>query len=86
MTMSQNIDDRELAKFRQGSGDLSTVAVTLEGDTGLLEGISYDDMQAEYPTITKEIYSYFSNTILVAQIEVTYTDSTKDVLLRVRRI
>jgi hypothetical protein len=82
--MSPQIDDRELAKFRQSSGDLSKVAVTLED--GILAGIRYDDLQVEYPSTTVENYKYYLSTVLVATVEVTYSNSSKSILTRARRI
>lgn len=78
--------DREYAKYRDAGNGQTKVAVTNEGDTGLLEGIQYDDIQATYPNSTTENYAYYLDAVLVATIEVTYTNPTKSVLLRARRI
>ncbi len=58
----------------------------INGDTGLLEGVQYDDIQATYPTSSTEVYSYYLDTVLQAAIEVSYTDSTKNTFIRARRI
>jgi hypothetical protein len=78
--------DREYTKFREAGNGQTKVAVGLEGDTGLLEGVSYDDIQVTYPSSSTERYAYFLSSTLQATIEVTYSDSTKEVLTRVRRI
>jgi hypothetical protein len=66
------------------------LAVTPEGaikiDKGLLAGITYNDIQATYPNSTTENYYYYLSASLQATIQVTYTTSTKDVLVRARRI
>ena len=84
--MKDNVKDREFDKFRSSSNNLAKVAVTLEGDTGLVEGISYDDIQVTYPTNETEVYSYYKSAVLQAQIEVTYTNISKLELSRVRRL
>ena len=55
-------------------------------DKGLLAGISFDDIQATYPSSTTENYYYYLSTVLQATVQVTYSDSTKEVLTRARRI
>jgi hypothetical protein len=52
----------------------------------LLSGISYDDIQATYPDPLTVIYSYYFNSNLVAQIEVTYSQPNQKGFLRARRI
>jgi len=52
----------------------------------LLSGILFDDIQATYPLDEVELYSYYYLTNLVAEIEVTYTDATKEILTRVRKL
>ena len=64
--------------------------ITTEGaikvDKGLLAGITYNDIQADYPNSKTENYYYYLSNVLQATIQVTYTTSTKDVLVRARRI
>jgi len=84
--MKSNIDERKYDSYRDASNDKSKVAVTLEGDTGLLQGITYDDIQAEFPSSTITNYKYYSSSVLVATIEVTFTDSAHSDVLRARRI
>jgi hypothetical protein len=72
--------------YRPSTNGLSKVAVMQDGDTGLLDGINYDDIQATYPNATTENYEYYLDSILQATIQVTYTDSTKGILLRARRV
>ena len=87
MALSPNINSREMAKFRDGGSEtLSRVAVTTEGDTGLIQGIEYDDIQVTYPTTLTENYAYYLDTVLQATIEITYSDTAKRVLTRARRI
>ncbi len=52
----------------------------------LLSNINFDEITVAYPTSTKELYSYYLTAGLVATIEVSYSDATKRVLTRVRRI
>lgn len=40
----------------------------------------YDEIEATYPTSSTELYTYKFETTEVATVEVTYTDSTKEVL------
>lgn len=60
--------------------------VEILGDIGLVQGIEYDDIQASYPDSSTENYSYYLQNELVAIIEVTYTNSSKNIFLRARRI
>ena len=84
--MKNTVQDREFDKFRSADNDKSKVAVTLEGDTGLLQGITYDDIQAEFPSSTITNYKYYSSSVLVATIEVTFMDSAHSDVLRARKI
>jgi hypothetical protein len=78
--------DNEKAKFRDGV-DGTAVAVVSSGDlSGLLHGILYDDIQVTYPTSSTELYTYKLMTVQKAQIQVTYTDSTKVTLLRAQKL
>lgn len=86
MALPNNIKDREFEKFRETTGKNTKVAVAIEGDTGLVQGVEYDDIQASYPDSTTEIYSYYLSSVLQASIEVTYTNSSKNVLIRARRV
>lgn len=86
MSISTDVRDNEAKKFRDGSLG-PQVAVTTEGDVnGLLSGVQYDDIQATFPTSTTELYTYLKQTITVAQVEVTYSDSTKKTLIRARKL
>jgi hypothetical protein len=84
--MKNSIQDRKFDSYRSADNDKSKVAVTMEGDTGLLQGISYDDIQAEFPSSTITNYKYYSNSVLVATIEVTFTDSAHSDVVRARKI
>lgn len=84
--MKSTVFDREYDKFRPASNDKSKVAVTLEGDSGLLEGISYDDIQAEFPTSLITNYKYYLNGVLQTTVEVTFTNAAHDDVLRARRV
>ena len=84
--MQNSVKDREFDRFRPAENGKSKVAVTLEGDTGLLQGITYDDIQAEFPSSTITNYKYYSSSVLVATIEVTFTDSAHSDVLRARKI
>jgi len=84
--MKDNVKDREFDKFRSSPNNLSKIAVSVEGDSGLLQGIEYNDIQVTYPTNETENYTYYYDTVIQAVIEVTYTNLSKQELLRVRRL
>lgn len=84
--MKDNVKDREFDKFRSSPNNLSKVAVSVEGDSGLLQGVEYNDIQVTYPTNETENYTYYYDTVIQAVIEVTYTNLSKQELLRVRRL
>jgi len=86
MSLSPSVQDRELNKFRDAGEKYSKVAVTMEGDTGLLEGISYDEIQATYPSSSTELYTYKLSSTTVASILVTYSNSSKKTLVSVARV
>jgi len=54
--------------------------------SNILRGVQYDDVQATYPNSTTENYAYYLNGNLQATIEVTYTNASKSIFLRARRI
>lgn len=81
-----NVKDQELNKFRT-KNNKTLIAVTTEGDvSGILAGISYDDIQASYPSNTTEIYTYLKDSVIVAQVEVSYSNSSKQTLTRARKL
>lgn len=47
--------------------------------------VPYDSIFATYPSSTVEVYTFFSATVLVATVAVTYTDATKEFLTSVIR-
>jgi len=67
------------------SFDVSNPLRVMNGE-GILAGITYDDIQATYPDLVTENYTYYLATALVATIQITYTDATKSTLTRARRI
>ena len=84
--MKDNVKDREFDKFRSSPNNLSKIAVSVEGDSGLLQGVEYNDIQVTYPTNETENYTYYYGAAIQAVIEVTYTNLSKQELLRVRRL
>ena len=84
--MQSNIDERQYDSYRDARNGKSKLAVISEGDTGLLEGISYDDIQANFISSYVTNYEYYLSTVLVATIEVTFIDSAHSDVSRVRRI
>ena len=82
--MKSTIQDRKFDSYRSADNDKSKVAVTLED--GLLAGLTYNDIQATYPDSVTENYTYLFDGDIVATIEVTYSDSTKSVFIRARRV
>lgn len=88
MAQTDAIKDRDFSSFVESPSRPGNSAreVTISGDTGLLEGIVYDDIQATYPNATTENYAYYLNAVLQATIQVTYTNASKSILIRARRI
>ena len=43
-------------------------------------------IEVSYPTTSSEIYSYYDGVVLIKQIQVIYTDSTKETLASVERV
>jgi hypothetical protein len=87
MALDPNINTLEKGKFREDFSGQPAVAVVSSGDPGgLLSGTMYDDIQVTYPDLVTETYTYFLNSAQVAEIEVTYTSSSKKILERARRV
>lgn len=86
MSLPNSIEDRTYKRFRDAGSGLTKVAVGLEGDTGLLEGVQYDEIQATYPTTSTELYTFYSATVQVAQIEVTYSNPSKATFVSAKRV
>lgn len=84
--MKADIKERNYDSFREAPNGKSKVAVTIEGDTGLLENVRYDDIQAEFPTPLITNYKYYLNGVLQTTVEVTFTNSAHDDVLRARRV
>lgn len=53
---------------------------------GILLGITYDDIQATYPSTLIENYYYYLQSTHVATVEVTYADVAKAIFVRARRV
>lgn len=86
MTLPSSINDLEKQKFRESSSGV-VVAVVTDGDvSGLLSGIQYDDIQASFPNSTTEIYTYLKDSVIVAQIQITYSNASKATFLRAQRL
>jgi hypothetical protein len=77
---------RTAANIQVAGSDVSDTNPVPVSDVSLLYNIKYDDIQASYPSPTVENYEYYLATVLQATIEVTYTKSTKEILVRARRI
>lgn len=75
----------ETALYEHDSNNKPLMRVSI-GKSGLLEGVQYNDIRVTYPSGSIENYSYYLNDVLKATIEITYTNSSKSVLLRARRI
>lgn len=86
MTLPGSIKDREHAKFREGSNGGTSVSVIMDGDVGLLEGISYDDVQKVDIDPYTINFLYYKNSTLQATVEVTYSDLQQCNFLRARRV
>jgi hypothetical protein len=72
------------AKLDQTNISLSNIDSKMPGS--LLSNIQFDEIQVEYPVNNIERYKYYLNNVLSTTIEITYVDSTKRVLTRVRKI
>ena len=70
----------------QVTGNNSLASIDLKTPGSLLSNIKYDDIQATYPTPTTELYKYYLATVLQATVELTYATSTKNDLVRARRV
>ena len=75
--------DASAANQAIGNATLSSINNKTPGS--LLANRLYDDIQVSYPTTSTEVYRYYSLTTLTATVTITYTDSTKAVLLRTQR-
>ena len=89
MSIITDIDGAD--KIRGGSDEtlIGNIGDRLKVDTSvpsLLNGIIHDDIQVSYPTSTTEQYAYYLSAVLQATIEITYSNSSKLVLTRARRI
>lgn len=84
--MESNLKDREFDKFRPSDNGKSSVAVTIEGDSGIIQGVSYDDIQVTFPSATVTVYEYLKATVLQATVEITYTNAAQTSIVRIRRI
>lgn len=67
-----------------GNSTLSSINTKTAGN--LLGGVQFDDFQTTFPSPTIEVYSYYLSGVLQATVEITYTNTTKNVTLRARRI
>lgn len=55
-------------------------------DGSLIAGIQHDKFILNFPTSTTERYDYYFNTVLVAQVLLTYTTSSKNILISAERL
>jgi len=65
--------------------DKKTAIRTFDGGN-LLSGVDYDNLIASYPTSVTENYKYYKGVILVAEILITYTNASKQLLSKVERL
>lgn len=77
----QTIKDREFNKFRSKSGGTAVEVVA----GGMLSDISYDELQATYPTSTTEAFEYKLSGVTQATITITYVATNKKDILSVIR-
>lgn len=63
--------------------ELSALRVS---DGSLIAGIQHDKFILVNPSTTTERYDYYFNTVLVAQVLLTYTTSSKNVLISAERL
>lgn len=88
MALSDSTLDRERDKFSEGTNGETIVNVKPFSMGNLLEGISFDYIDASYPTISSEVYTYKTggaSGTTVATITVAYTDATKEFISSVTR-
>lgn len=87
MAMSRNHNDRDFQSyFQMPDGSTARKVHDPMGYSGsILAGISYDSMQASYPTASSEVYSYFLNSVLVATVTVTYSNNSKHEIVSIVR-
>lgn len=70
-------EELERAAFKKTSKENIAKRVSIEGDTGILEGVQYDEIRAEYPSSVIEVYRYYLEGYEQAAVQVTYTSSNK---------
>jgi len=93
-----SINDRQSRSFEEDPlvpGDtrrkVTATIATSQGPikvTGPLVTVAYDAIAAAYPSVTEEVYTYFTGGLagtLVATVTVTYTTAAKTVLTSVVR-
>lgn len=77
MALDENINTLEKAKFVETFQGTS-VRVSLSGG---LAPEAYDEVQVTYPSSVTEIYTFKLLTVTVSVVTVTYSNSTKEVLV-----
>ena len=82
MAMRDAINSREFDKFEEVDGETTVRTSFASGQLGsLLQGVSFDYIEASYPSVTKEVYTYKLGGPTGTQsavIEVEYTTSAKE--------
>lgn len=61
------------------------VKITTGTDGSLLAGVTFDRIDASYPSASVEVYEYSLSAVLQATITVTYQDATKELITSVVR-
>jgi len=89
MALPNTIQDRDFNNFVEIDGKphrLVSGSLTANIAIGsLLEGITFDNILASYPSAVVEVYAYRTGVTLEATVTVTYTDATKKYLTSVVR-
>lgn len=85
MPISCDSRQLEIDKFKEGPNGETLVAVESIGSGNILEGITWDNVAATYPSTTREVFTYSFEGDQVAVITVDYTNASKDFITNVAR-
>lgn len=66
--------------------DKKALRVLPLGTGNILEGISFDQIDAAYPDDVTEVYIYSMDMTVAATVTITYTDCSKTQILKVEKV
>ena len=83
MALPGSSPDREYNKFFETPD--GEVGVRIGGTGTIIDGITYDTINATYPDTVTEVYRYYGNASLVATVTVIYNSTSKNEIVSVVR-